>query len=70
MNKQDSVMLDASNLRLKWAAEDVELAMQKLAKTLSEVEPTGDVLRISADLTDYVGKLNTYMKFWETAQND
>ena len=57
----DNLDIDMSQLRLKWAAEDVEKAMQKLAETLAEVEPTGDILRIAEDLTDYIAKLNQYL---------
>lgn len=59
---KDSVMLDVSQLRLKWAEDDVETAMQKLADTISEVEPTGDILRVISDITDYVGKLDVWIK--------
>jgi chemotaxis regulatin CheY-phosphate phosphatase CheZ len=58
-------MLDARELRLKWAVEDVNTAMNKVLETVEKLEPTPENMRLIQSLTDYTDKLCHYMKVWE-----
>ena len=54
----DSLVLDVSQLRLKWAVEDVNNATQKLVDLL---EQKGDVELLDAT-TDYIKRMRTYVE--------
>lgn len=54
----DSIVLDVSQLRLKWAVEDVNHATQKLIDLLDK---RGDTELIQAT-TEYIKKMTTYVE--------